>query len=121
MDVSQVERRRRNARRARHLRGEHSDPIDVAPGPLLAGLERPDDRVTRGVRMRGRMPVRRLVAAADVPAIQANPQVEPLLSRCEALLAPVDGVRKFEELDATAMAAPKHEGSVAGNRLAFMT
>ena len=39
------QRRWWDARAAADLRGQHADPVDVAPGPLLAGFERADDRV----------------------------------------------------------------------------
>jgi hypothetical protein len=38
-------RRRWDAGGAGHLWGQHSDPVDVAPGPLFVRFERADDRV----------------------------------------------------------------------------
>ena len=42
----------------------------------------------RGVR--GRVPVRRVVAAADVAALEADAQMQPEAARREAVLAAVD-------------------------------
>src|SRR5207302_7307134 len=61
--------------------------VGVAVRPVLAGLERLDDRVPRPVGVLRRVLVRRVVAAADVPAGHAEPQVDPLVSGFEALLA----------------------------------
>src|SRR5580698_10028136 len=55
--------------------------VDVTPAPVFARLERLHDRVPDRVRMGARMPERRGVAAADVPAGQAQPQVHPGASR----------------------------------------
>src|SRR5262252_6454486 len=49
----------------------------VAPEPGLPRLEAADDRVPGGLRVRGRVLLRRVVAAADVPALGAAAQVEP--------------------------------------------
>src|SRR4051794_15254329 len=47
--------------------------VRVAPAPVLARLERLDDRVPNAKRVGTRVPVGRGVAAADVPARQAEP------------------------------------------------
>jgi hypothetical protein len=106
------ERRRRNPGHSGHLRREHPDAVDVAPSPLFAGLERPDDRVTRGIRVPRGMAVRRVVAATDVPALQADAQVKPAIAGREALLATIDGLGELEELDVSAVAAENHGNSV---------
>src|SRR5204862_238563 len=59
----------------------------VAPHPVFAGLERPDDRVIRGRVVRGRVAVLRVVAAADMTAVHAQPQVHPGVAHGETLLA----------------------------------
>src|SRR5262249_24763998 len=61
----------------------------VAVAPELAGLERANDRVLGGVVMLGRVLVARVVAAADVPARQAEAQVDPFVTHREALVAPL--------------------------------
>jgi hypothetical protein len=43
--------------------------------------------------------VRRVVAATDVPALEADPQMEPWVPRDETLLASVDAFREDRELD----------------------
>ena len=63
--------------------------VDVAPAPRLALLEAADDRVPGLVEVPVGMPVRRRVAAADVAAGQAQPEVHPLGAVAQALLAPV--------------------------------
>ena len=71
------------------------DLVDVAPAPVLAGLERADDRVRRGVVVRSRVAVGRVVAAADVAAGEADPEVQPLAAVAQAILAAVDGRREL--------------------------
>ena len=51
------QRRRRDAGRAADPVDEERHFVDVTPVPVLAGLERTDDRVRRGVGVRLRMPV----------------------------------------------------------------
>ena len=54
------------------------DFVDEAPAPRLARLERPDDGVGGVGIVPGGVPAWRGVAAADVPALQAQPQVYPV-------------------------------------------
>jgi hypothetical protein len=56
---------------------EHPDLIHIAPAPFLTGLERPDERVAARVMMDRGVPVRRVVAAADVSAFQTDAKVKP--------------------------------------------
>jgi hypothetical protein len=65
--------------------------IDVAPQPSLAALERPDQRMPGRAEVRRRMPVARSIAAADVPARLALPQVHPHIAERKALLTAVAG------------------------------
>jgi hypothetical protein len=58
-----------------HLSNSHFRLIDVAPAPVLARLEGLNNRVRGALEMSSRVPVRRGVAAADVTAGQAKPQV----------------------------------------------
>src|SRR5262245_29158727 len=58
-------------------RGFEHDLVDVAPRPVLAGLERPDYRVPDLLEVLRRVLAEAIVAAADVPAGQAQPQVHP--------------------------------------------
>src|SRR5882672_6688795 len=70
-------------------RGGHLelDLVDVAECPRLPGLERGDHRVAGMKRVLGRVAVGRIVAAADVPAAQAQAQVDPPAAGLQALLA----------------------------------
>ena len=63
--------------------------IDVAPTPGLAGLEGGDDRVLRTMEVLGRVLVLRVVAAAYVPALHAEPQVDPYVAGLQAILAAI--------------------------------
>jgi hypothetical protein len=51
------ERRGRDPRRAAKALEDESDLVEVAPAPVLARFERADDRVRRGVMVRGRVAV----------------------------------------------------------------
>ena len=62
------------------------------------------------IRVRGRVPVGRVVAATDVPTCKTDAQVEPLLPSCEALLASIHRFRKLEDLDVIAVPTEDHEG-----------
>src|SRR5262249_29449901 len=65
--------------------------VDVAPHPVLARLGGADQRVGRLVEVRGRVAVRRVVAAADLAAHEALAEVHPVAADLEALLAPGHG------------------------------
>src|SRR5207244_8900047 len=82
--------------------------VDVAPAPVLPGLERADDRVAALVGVRGRMAVRRIVAAADVSALQADPQVQPLAAGGEAIDAAVDRGGQLRDPDVIEVGAGRH-------------
>src|SRR6478752_1156302 len=82
-----IELRDRSELRRRPVGQVEHQFVDVAPGPALGRIVPLDDRMSGGVEMLGRMAVGRAVAAADVAAGAAEPQVEPGRSRLEALLA----------------------------------
>jgi hypothetical protein len=63
--------------------------VNVAPTPVLAGFKGPDNRVAAAVKMFGRVPVRRRVAAADVAARQTQAQVYPPRADSQTILAAV--------------------------------
>lgn len=67
-----------------------------------------DNRVAGGVGVCGGMTLGRVVAAADVPAFEADPQVEPRRPSGQALLAAIDDPGKPGDLDMGAMPAPDH-------------
>src|SRR5947209_17895219 len=68
--------------------------VGVAVEPVLAGLVRPDDGVSRRPEMSGGVPAGRLVAAAHVPTHLAKAQVDPVLraGRQTVLAAPRTGL-----------------------------
>src|SRR4051812_44196331 len=65
---------------------EH-DFVDIAPAPALRRIVALDDRMPGGVKMFGRMLVGRIVAAADMAAAAADPQVQPRAAALQAFLA----------------------------------
>src|ERR1700689_300631 len=73
------------------LSGAGSDVrvVDVAPAPVLARLERPDDRMPDGIGVAAGMTKRGRVAATHVPAGQAQPKVYPRGTQAQAFLAAV--------------------------------
>src|SRR5262249_56875880 len=70
---------------------DERDLVHVAPAPVLAGLGGAGDRVRVLSRVPGRVPVRRRVAATDLPAGLAHPQMEPTVAGLQAFLAACDG------------------------------
>src|SRR5579883_252722 len=84
--VSQVASHSRNGKAGQSVKVKFH-LVDVAPPPLLAGLERFDDGVVRGMEMLSGVAVRRGVAAAHVPADHAQPQMHPAVAGLEAFLA----------------------------------
>src|SRR5687767_8554280 len=63
--------------------------VHVAPAPVLPALEAANDRVTGLMEVLRGMLLRRTVAAADVAALQAEPEVKPPGSGLETLLAAI--------------------------------
>src|ERR1700693_4564558 len=81
-------------------RSEHEgDFVDVAPRPVLARLGGLHDRMADGTKVRGRVAVRRAVAAGDVPARLAHAQVHPGGSDLQAVLASGNRGGQLEHLD----------------------
>jgi hypothetical protein len=66
--------------------------VDVTPAPIFARLERSHDGVFCLFEVFGGVLVFRGIAAADVAANFAEAQMNPRVSRLQALLAPI-GVR----------------------------
>jgi hypothetical protein len=73
--------------------GIEDDLVDVAPPPILPRLEGADDRVLRGVEVLAGVPVLGVIAAADVAADHAQPQMDPGVAQRQALLAPLRRAR----------------------------
>src|SRR6267142_2432574 len=74
-------------------RGLEHQIVHVAEAPVFARLEAPHDGVFGLVEVLCRMPVERVVAAADVTALEAETQVHPLVARLKTFLAPVRRLR----------------------------
>src|SRR5947208_4917889 len=71
--------------------------VDVAPAPPFRGVVALDDGVAARVEVLRGVAVRRVVAAADVAAGPAEPQVHPPGTRLQALLAAARTRRRSEE------------------------
>ena len=84
--------------------------VGVAPAPGLSRLEGLDDRMLRFVIVLPRMPVRGVVAAADVAARQAESQMDPSVTRAETFLATFRCARR-DVVDHVEMAAAAHGGA----------
>jgi hypothetical protein len=54
--------------------------IDVTPSPILTRFDRPYDRMRGRMEVFCRMLVLRRIAAPDVPAAHAKPQVNPRIA-----------------------------------------
>jgi hypothetical protein len=67
--------------------------VDVAPDPLLTGLEGLYDRVVGGVEMPGGVRILRIVTATDMSTGETEAQVHPGITRFQAFLASI-GARR---------------------------
>src|SRR6185295_14805784 len=65
--------------------------VHVTPAPVLAPLEAPHDRMPGGMEVLGGVPPGRLIAAADVATLLAEPEMHPATAGAETLLTPVRG------------------------------
>src|SRR6202035_5834390 len=61
--------------------------IHVTPAPAFGRIVAFDDGMSGGVEMLGGMLVGRIVAAADMTAAAADPQMQPFAADLQALLA----------------------------------
>jgi len=78
----------------RPRRGFEKHLVDVAPSPVFTALETPNDGMLRRMKVFGRVLVLRLIAAADMSALQAQPQVYPRCAHREALFTTLRRVRR---------------------------
>jgi hypothetical protein len=69
--------------------------VDIAPAPVLTGLEAADYRVARSVEVRRRMAMRRIVAAPNMAASETKPEMNPLVAHLQTFLAARRGSRLF--------------------------
>src|SRR6266851_8184027 len=88
----------RDAAAHRPAGGLELDLVGVAPTPVFARLESPDDRMSGLVEMRGGVLVRRAVAAADMTTLHAEPKVHPRAAHAQAVLAAVGAGRDLVDL-----------------------
>jgi hypothetical protein len=65
----------------------HHHLVDVAPPPILGRLEASNDGMPRLVKVPGGVFAGRVVAAADVPAGEAKPKMDPPSPRLETFFA----------------------------------
>src|SRR5215510_4870737 len=72
--------------------------VGVTPHPLFARLEGANQRMFRRVVMFRRVLVRRRIAAADVPAGQTQPQMQPLASAAQTVFTSSRAGRDFLNL-----------------------
>src|SRR5229473_4577917 len=69
------------------VRKIEQDFIDIAPAPAFRRIVALDDRMLGGVEVLGRVLVGGIVAAADMTAAAADPQMQPHAAALEAFLA----------------------------------
>src|SRR5687767_15934490 len=86
--------RRRGSSRQPYSGWSHRCLVDEAPPPVLPRLERPDDPMADQAGVPAGVLARGLVATADVPAGQAQPQMDPGGPDPQALLAALRGPRE---------------------------
>lgn len=75
------------------IRGIEDTLIEVTPAPILAWLERLDDRMICCVEVAGGMAIRGLVATPDVTADHAQPEMDPPATDPQAVFAPLSAGR----------------------------
>jgi len=85
--------------------------VHIAPDPRLSRFNRADKRMFGAVEMLGGVLVLRRIAAAHVPARQAQAQMNPAIAKFDTLLAHMR-VRGFD-LDLIEVSALTHDPSLA--------
>ena len=63
------------------------DLVDVAPSPVFARFDGSDDGMSHGAKMLRRVFVLRRIAATDVTADHAEPEMNPHVSHLQAFFA----------------------------------
>jgi hypothetical protein len=86
---------RQNPLVAYHTSDDHF--VHVAPHPLLTGLKGLDDRMARVVKMFGGVFVLGVVAAANMAAGLADPQVYPGITDLQAVFAALRARRNLSD------------------------
>ena len=82
--------------------------VHVTPAPVFTGFDRTCDGVPDLVCVVAGMPIRRRIAAADLAAGLAHPQVQPAAADLQALLAAGDRALRLEEDHLIEMRAVGH-------------
>src|SRR4051812_39941988 len=75
------------------IRQVEIDFVDIAPAPAFGRIIAFDDRMARRMIMFGRVTVRGIIAAADMAAGPAQPEMHPPAASLETLLAAI-GARR---------------------------
>lgn len=83
--------------------------VDVAVTPRLARFGAPNQRVVERHVVLAGVSIGRRVAAADVAAVQAHPEMDPGVSRLQAFLAADDLVRQGRNLDTIVVFTSRHD------------
>jgi hypothetical protein len=84
------------------------DVVDVAVAPRLTRFGAADQRVVEVTLVLASVPVGRRIAASDVAAVEAHPEVDPCVSRLQTFLAAGNFVRYGQNLDPLVVFAPWH-------------
>jgi hypothetical protein len=82
-----IKARNRSVLKRGSIRKVRNNFAYVTPTPMLGRIVPLNDRVRGGVKMLGRMPVRRVIATADVTAGPADTQVNPGRADLQTFLA----------------------------------
>ena len=91
-----------------HLRDQQRDVVHEAPRPLLARLERADQRVAAASGVSTRMAIGRVVTAADLAALEADSEMQPRGTDRQAVLAPGDGLGQLRDMNVIEVRADGH-------------
>jgi hypothetical protein len=84
------------------------DVVDVTVGPGLARFGAPDQMVIELHMMFSGVSVGRRIAASDMAADEAHPEMDPPVSGLQAFLAAGDLVRYWQDFDSLVVFAPWH-------------
>ena len=90
------------------LRDQHRQLVDEAPRPVLARLQRSDDRVARASGVCDRLEIRRIVATAVGTACEAV-KVRPFRPNRQAVLATLDGLGQLHDAHVVKLCARLHK------------
>ena len=95
-----------------HVGNHEPELVHEAPRPRLAGLERADQRVAAAACVCAGMAVGRVVAAADLAALQADAQMQPRFPRGQAFLTAIHRLGQLGDPNLIEMGAGGHSLTV---------